>query len=257
MKAHVIADSTRHPLPALCAVLLALPLCFALSACDPASTSVATPAPTTSVGGSTTPVADTVVPPAAEASPSPVPMADARPMRAALDVFVTASPGWDAFAGIAGVTWNQAAPVPAPGAYGAEDTRTRTGVLSWIDTAPPPGIAPEDQAGITLVGRETVESVAFRKFRPATDYEASIRAQVGDDARLTLIADRCARVYGTRRANRRGTAFYELRIGPGAPLYMEGNADRDAGKLGPGYTTYEFTRRRPDARIVDMGCVAP
>ncbi|GAA4805145.1 hypothetical protein [Lysobacter hankyongensis] len=253
MKFHMISDSIRHPLPARFTALLSL--CFALSACERGSTSVATPTPATSAAASATAVAETVVLPDAEPSPSsPI---DEKPVRAALDAFVASPRGWDVFGRLAGVTWHQTEPVPAPGAYGAEDTRTRTGKLPWTDTATRPSdVASEDQAGITLIGRESVESVAFRKFRPSTDYEAAIRAQLGDDVRLKLIADRCARVYGTRRANRRGTAFYELHLGPAAPIYMEGNADSDTGKLGPGYTTYEFTRIRPDARIADMGCVS-
>lgn len=254
------AETSRTHAPSRLA-LAALSLAFALAACDREPSTEAAVAPTeaaaaqsSSTPAATTaePVATPVPPPATPAEATPA----ATPARAALEIFA-ASPAWDAFSGVAGVTWNDAEPMPAPGALGAEDARSRAGKLPWTDTAPTPaGIEPEREAGITLVGREAVESLAFRKFRPSTDYDAAIRAQAGDDIALTLIADGCARVFGTRRANARGTAFYEVRIGDRPPVYLEGNADRDGGKLGPGFTTYEFTRTRPDARIADMGCVA-
>ncbi|MFZ5638643.1 MAG: hypothetical protein ACOY82_18870 [Pseudomonadota bacterium] len=253
---------TRAPLRF---ALAALSLAFVLAACDREPPTDPAVAPTDATAAESTPAAPiapaapVVAPTPSSSTPvesTPAAIPAATPARAALEAFAGSSP-WEAFSGIAGVIWNDAEPVPTPGALGAEDARSRSGKLAWTETAPTPaGIEPEREAGITLVGREAVESLAFRKFRPATDYDAAIRAQVGDDVALTLIADGCARIFGTRRANARGTAFYEVRIGDRPPVYLEGNADRDGGKLGPGFTTYEFTRTRPDARIADMGCVA-
>jgi hypothetical protein len=245
------------------ATVLALSLCCALVACEraapPAPAAVPdAPAPAT-VPAATTPAG---TPPAAaapamppEAPPAQAPAASAA--RGVLQAFAGDAPGWDAFAGVAGVTWSDPEPVASPGALGFEDARSRSGKIAWVDTDPPPGgLPPKTEAGVTLIGRDAVEMAAFRKSAPSNDYEASIRAQLGADVQVTRIADRCARMPGTSRPDRRDTAFFEVRLGTGAPLYMEGKADKDGGNTGPGSTTYEFTRTRPDARIHEMGCVA-
>jgi hypothetical protein len=251
--------------PSLRLVACVLPLGLALAACERAAPpttpeAAATPAPVAAPAAPdvpAAPVAPAAEPAAVEAGSGARADAASPPVLAALEAFASGEPAWASYAAIPGVTWNEAEPVPSPGALGAEDARTRTGKLAWVQTAPvPPGLVPEREAGITLVGRDGVETLAFRKFRPSTDYDAALRAQIGDGASIRLIADRCVRVGGTARANTRGTAFYEVRIGARAPIYLEGNADRDGGNRGPGSTTYEFTRARPDARIADMGCTA-
>ncbi len=241
------------------ATLLALSLCGVLGACERTEA----PAPSSAQDASTSRPAPVPAPAEAPAAPAPVAGPEAPPAQAAsaargvLQTFAGDAPGWNAFAGIAGVTWSDAEPVASPGALGFEDARSRSGKIAWVDTDPPPGgLPPETEAGVTLIGRDAVEMAAFRKAAPSNDYEASIRAQLGADVQITRIADRCARMPGTTRPDRRDTAFFEVRLGTGAPLYMEGKADKDGGNTGPGSTTYEFTRIRPDARIHEMGCVA-
>lgn len=244
------------------ATLLALSLCCALAACERAATPAADATPTPAPAPAAAAVTPSATPPA-EATPAPVADAPAPPATAAsaargvLQAFAGDAPAWDAFAGVAGVTWSDVEPVASPGALGFEDARSRSGKIAWVDTDPPPGgLPPETEAGVTLIGRDAVEMAAFRKAAPSNDYEASIRAQLGADVQVTRIADRCARMPGTSRPDRRDTAFFEVRLGTGAPLFMEGKADKDGGNTGPGSTTYEFTRTRPDARIHEMGCVA-
>lgn len=240
--------------------LLALALCGVLAACERA----ATPAPDASpmpppapTAAPATPSEAVPAPPATAPEAAPPPAQAVSAARGVLQAFAGDAPAWDAFAGVAGVTWSDAEPVASPGALGFEDARSRSGKIAWVDTDPPPGgLPPETEAGVTLIGRDAVEMAAFRKAAPSNDYEASIRAQLGADVQVTRIADRCARMPGTSRPDRRDTAFFEVRLGTGAPLFMEGKADKDGGNTGPGSTTYEFTRTRPDARIHEMGCVA-
>ena len=253
---------------------LALAMSLALAACTPAAQAPPDP------GVSAPPV--TAAAPAAALTTSAAPAADVLPAeteapeattttQAILERFAMPSaPGWDAFSELPGVTWNGSAPVAAPGALGAEDAMSRAGVLEWVDVGPrsgvespgseSPGSEPQAQSGhavgLTLLGRKVVESIAFRKDRPSTEYEAILHAQLDDGAKLRRIADRCARNYGSRGTNTRSSAFFELRLDQRAPLYIEGYADKDGGKYGPGYTTFEVTRTRPDARIADMGCIA-
>ena len=168
-----------------------------------------------------------------------------------LNTFAGDAPTWDAFAAQPDVTWFDREPV-ADG-----ESRSRGGRIAWVDTNPPPApLPPETEAGLTLIGHDAVEQVVFRKANPSSDYETAIRAQLGGDVQVTRIADHCAHAFGSQRADRRDTAFFELRIGTHVPLYMQGGADADGGNTGPGSTTFEFTRTRPDARIQGMGCVA-
>lgn len=255
----------RSPRPlrvhrAIAPALGALALCCALAACEraPAPAQPA-PAPASPPAAAAPAAAAPVAAPApAEAPGAPTASnAPASAVRGVLDLFAGDAPTWEVFAAQPDVTWFDREPVPAPGALGGEDARSRSGRIGWSDTDPPPGnLPPETEAGVTLTGRDAVEQVAFRKARPSTAYEAAIRAQLGADVQLARIADRCARAPGSQRPDRRGTAFFEVRIGSRAPLYMQGSADADGGNTGPGNTTFEFTRTRPDARIRDMGCVA-
>ena len=247
---------------------LALAMSLALAACTPAAQAPTDP------GVSAPPDAAA---PAAALTTSAAPAVDVFPAETEVPEAITttqailerfampSAPGWDAFSELPGVTWNGSAPVAAPGALGAEDALSRAGVLEWVDVAPrtgveSPGSEPQAQSGhavgLTLLGRKVVESIAFRKDRPSTEYEALLHAPVDDGAKLQRIADRCARNYGSRGANTRSSAFFELRLDQRAPLYIESYADKDGGKYGPGYTTFEITRTRPDARIADMGCIA-
>lgn len=236
---------------AIVPALFALSLCCALAACERSSapaqdTPAPTPAPTAEPAA-----AEPVVAPAPAPAPAEAPNTPASAARGVLDTFAGDAPTWDAFAAQPDVTWFDREPV-ADG-----DSRSRGGRIAWVDTDPPPApLPPETEAGLTLTGHEAVEQVAFRKARPSTDYEAAIRAQLGGDVQIARIADRCAHAFGSQRPDRRGTAFFELRIGAQAPLYMQGSADADGGNTGPGNTTFEFTRMRPDARIQGMGCVA-
>lgn len=241
------------------ATFLALSLCGALVACKRADTAAAEAAPAAAPAtpADPPPAAAPATAPASAPEPMAAPAQAASGARGVLQAFAGAGAGWEPFAGVPGVTWSDAQPVAAPGALGFEDARSRSGKIAWVDTDPPPGgLPPETEAGVTLLGRDAVELAAFRKAAPSNDYEASIRAQLGADVQVTPIADRCTRMPGTSRPDRRDTAFFEVRLGTGAPLYMEGKADKDGGNTGPGSTTYEFTRTRPDARIHDMGCVA-
>lgn len=260
------SGATRTRIDALRIVSLALAMSLALAACEPAAQAPANPeasASPTTAATTTTAAATTAVAPAPEAVPAETeaPVATTT-TRAVLERFALPSaPGWNVFAALPGVTWNENAPVVAPGALSAEDAMSRAGKLEWVDIAAQAGISEtqaqrEREVGITLLGREAVESIAFRKYRPSTEYEATLQAQLGAAAPLRRIADRCARNFGSRGANTRGSAFFELRLDQRAPLYVEAYADKDGGKYGPGYTTFEFTRARPDARIADMGCVA-
>lgn len=251
----------RHPRVhrAIAPALRALALCCALVACEraPAPAQEA-PAPASPPAAAPAAAAPVAAPAPAEAPGAPTASnAPASAARGVLDLFAGDAPTWEAFAAQPDVTWFDREPVPAPGALGVEDARSRSGRIAWVDTDPPPGnLPPETEAGVTLTGRDAVEQVAFRKARPSTAYEAAIRAQLGGDVQVARIADRCAHALGSQRPDRRSTAFFEVRVGSRAPLYMQGSADADGGNTGPGNTTFEFTRTRPDARIRDMGCVA-
>lgn len=207
----------------------------------------------------------------ADATHSPIPKTELSAAGAAtqtvLERFATSSdPSWDDFSELPGVTWSETAPVSAPGAPGLKNPISRSGKIEWVDvlTRTGSGLKSSDtrgkderEVGLTLLGEREgiVHMIAFRKYRASTEYEAMILAQLGDDAKLRRIADRCARNYGSRSGNTRGTAFFELRLDQETALYVESYADKDGGKYGPGYTTFEFSRTRPDARIADMGCV--
>lgn len=236
-----------HGPRALAASLLALSLCCVLAACERAPAPAQdTPAPAVEA-----PAVEPVAAPTPAPAPADAPSTPASAARGVLDIFAGDAPSWDAFAAQPDVTWFDREPVAAG------DARSRSGRIAWVDTDPPPGgLPPEKDAGVTLIGHDAVEQVAFRKARPSSDYETAIRAQLGSDVRIARIADHCVHAFGSQRAGRLDTAFFELRIGAGAPLYMEGRANRDGGNTGPGDTTFEFGRTRPDARIQGMGCVA-
>ncbi len=270
-EAPMYSAATASAVDALRIASLAAVMSLALAGCQPAAQAPAdrdTSAPPIAAAMSSTvsPAADV---PAADAVPTAeeaLVAATTTTTQAVLERFAAPSaPGWDAFSVVPGVTWNEVAPVAAPGALGAEDAMSRAGKLEWVDITVQAGAGPqrsdaqaqrEREVGLTLLGREAVESIAFRKYRPSTEYEATLQAQLGDGATLRRIADRCARNFGSRGVNTRGSAFFELRLDQRVPLFVEGYADKDGGKYGPGYTTFEFTRTRPDTRIADMGCVA-
>lgn len=243
--------SSRTPLAprVMRPALLALWLCCALAACDRA------PAPAQDTPAPAPAAEPAAAEPAVAAAPAPTPAeapnTPASAARGVLDTFAGDAPTWDAFAAQPDVTWFDREPV-ADG-----DSRSRGGRIAWVDTNPPPApLPPETEAGLTLIGHDAVEQIVFRKANPSSDYETAIRAQLGGDVQVTRIADHCAHAFGSQRADRRDTAFFELRIGTHVPLYMQGSADADGGNTGPGSTTFEFTRTRPDARIQGMGCVA-
>lgn len=183
-----------------------------------------------------------------------------------LEVFTSTSGGsWDDYGTIDGVTWNEPAPVAGEGRYDPPDAKTRSGRFSWSASEgrteagsvaeQDATAAIDDKVGLSLFGRDTVDSVAFRRFRIHADYEVSLRSQLGSQAVLKLIADRCVRNFKSRASNNRDNAFFELKLGMSAPIYIEVYVDRDVGNSGPGYTTYQFTRDKPMNRIQDMSCI--
>ena len=247
---------------------LALVVTLVLAACEPAAQAPTHPdAPALSAAAATSAgVSTAAAATVAEAVPAKTEVPEmTTTTQAILERFaMPAAPAWDAFSELPGVVWNGNAPVAAPGALGAENAMSRAGVIEWLDVAAGTGVQsqgseaqvpPERAVGLTLLGREAVESIAFRKYRPSTEYEATLHAQLDDGAQLRRIADRCARNYGSRGANTRTSAFLELRFDQRAPLYVEAYADKEGSKYSPGYTTFEVTRTRPDARIADMGCI--
>jgi hypothetical protein len=186
-----------------------------------------------------------------------------------LRVFTSSSSGsWDAYATIDGVTWNEPMPIAGEGRFDPPDAKTRSGRFLWsasddqtkaenINEGQGTAAAMDNRVGLNLYGRESVDYVALRRFRIYTDYEVALRSQLGSQAVMKRIADRCARNFKSRASNNRSNAFFELKLGMNAPVYMEAYVDRDVGNSGPGYTTYQFTKDKPMDRIQDMSCIAP
>jgi len=251
----MISSLSHHPVArgsrAVATSLLVLSLCGVLAACERAPAPAHETPAQASTPATEAPVAEPAAAPAPAPAPADVPNTPPSTARGVLDTFASAAPTWEAFAAQPDVTWFDREPV-ADG-----DSRSRAGRIAWVDTDPPPApLPPETEAGLTLIGHDAVEQVMFRKARPSNDYETAIRAQLGGDVQVTRIADQCAHAFGSQRADKLDTAFFEVRIGSDAPLYMEGRANRDGGNTGPGDTTFGFTRTRPDARIQGMGCNA-
>jgi hypothetical protein len=262
-KAHLIrhtdpagrAESSPHRWRAR---LLALPLvlCASLTACKadapvPEATARPAPAPTReAIEQQAAAPAELEAPARAEAS-----SATNTPAARILATYAAANGReWSAWETVAGVTWNDPAPIATPDAMDAADAQWRSGRFQWRFATPP--VSERDlDVGLTLIGAAAVDAISLRRFRPSSDYADALRSQFDTALELTPIAGRCSRNDGTAAPNDRETAFFAVRaVGP-ATLYMEAYVDREAGKTGPGYTTYTFTRDEPTARIRDMGCV--
>lgn len=115
----------------------------------------------------------------------------------------------------------------------------------------------EGDSGVTVQihSLRGVQSVAVRKFYPDADYLDVLTRQT--DAAITPLAANCAQdAYGSG-PDTEATAFFRLDLPQGQPpVFASAARIEDAGKMGPGYTTYTFFLNDPAAMIAEMGCRA-
>ena len=239
----------------------ALALWLALAGCREAP-APAPPSPAAAPAQTASPAPDAAVTPAA-ASQGKIQMTE---LDALLALYVTeAGLQWRAYDGLAGVHWNDPAPVENDAVADPALRYARIGrvlLAGFGEVALPDGnagadagvrIGNEGEAGLTLNGdADRVNEIAIVKFYPSDDYAQVLSAQF-PAAAVAPVADQCTvDAYGGE--NVQHNAFYRIDLGGEHAVFAEAFVDEDGGAAGPGSTTFVFTRDKPAARIASMRC---
>lgn len=166
---------------------------------------------------------------------------------------------WDRYGAIASVAWLDAAPVEyADGKY----ARNGQLLLNGFDSARLPNgktgaeyqlvDGNEGQSGITLDGDiGQVKMVSVSKYYFSEDYSDVLKRQLGSNGDVTLMADRCTPE--DEAENPGGSSFFRIGLPDGETIYVEAFLEA-ATKYSPGATVFDFQRKAPVDRIVNLHC---
>ncbi|MCC8538574.1 hypothetical protein ACDH70_21300 [Xanthomonas axonopodis pv. poinsettiicola] len=171
---------------------------------------------------------------------------------------------WSSFDGIPGVQWRESSPQPNPDSIGPENSKSRSGTLvldgfGMVDVpdgnqGADAGVkkANEGESGLTLIGdTQNVHSIAVKKFYVSPEYADVVKRQLPDTASVRLFAGDCAQDIEDGPDTQ--TKFYVVEL-EGRQLFLEAYVDDGEGSRGPGYTTFLFTKAKPDKRIKELQC---
>ncbi|MFS8376516.1 hypothetical protein EIQ03_16320 [Xanthomonas campestris pv. raphani] len=174
---------------------------------------------------------------------------------------------WSSFDGANKVRWREASPQPNPDSNSPENLRFREGTLlldgfGMVDVpdgnqGAEAGVKKvnEGESGITLSGdSQSVHSIAVKKFYVSPEYADVVKRQLPSATSLRLIAGDCAADLGEDVPDTQ-TKFFEVVL-DGHQLFLEAYVDDGEGSRGPGYTTFLFTKEKPDMRIEKLQCKA-
>ncbi|WP_228441987.1 hypothetical protein [Xanthomonas campestris] len=171
---------------------------------------------------------------------------------------------WENLDVVPGVRWQESSPQLNPDSTSPQNSRSRSGIIvlegfGLVDV--PDGNEGVDagikninegESGITLEGdAQYVHSVAIKKFYVSPKYVDVVRRQLPATSTVQLIAGDCgADMNGGPDTQ---TKFYEIGV-KDYQLYLEAYIDDGEGSRGPGYTTFLFTKVKPDKRIKELQC---
>ncbi|WP_372167293.1 hypothetical protein [Xanthomonas axonopodis] len=171
---------------------------------------------------------------------------------------------WSSFDSTPGVQWRESSPQPNPDSSDPENSKSRSGTLvldgfGMVDV--PDGNQGADagvkkvnegESGLTLIGdAQNVHSIAVKKFYVSSEYADVVKRQLPDTASVRLFAGDCAQDMGDGPDTQ--TKFYVVEL-EGRQLFLEAYVDDGEGSRGPGYTTFLFTKAKPDKRIKELQC---
>lgn len=171
---------------------------------------------------------------------------------------------WSNFDAVPGVKWREASPQPNPDSTSPDNSKSRSGTLvldgfGMVDV--PDGNqgvdagvkkSNEGESGLTLTGdAQNVHSIAIKKFYVSTEYADVVKRQLPVTATISRIAGDC----GEDKAGGPDTQtkFYLVKF-DGQQVFLEAYIDDGEGSRGPGYTTFLFTKVKPDKRIKELQC---
>ncbi|UXA68664.1 hypothetical protein M0D46_16510 [Xanthomonas prunicola] len=173
---------------------------------------------------------------------------------------------WSSFDSTPGVQWREPSPQPNPDSSDPENSKSRSGtlVLDGFGMVEVPdgnqgvdaGVKKvnEGESGLTLTGdAQNVHSIAVKKFYVSPEYGDVMKRQLPDTASVRLVAGDCAQDMGDGPDTQ--TKFYVVDL-EGRQLFLEAYVDDGEGSRGPGYTTFLFTKEKPDKRIEELQCKA-
>ncbi|MCC5091314.1 hypothetical protein [Xanthomonas campestris] len=190
------------------------------------------------------------------------------PLHQVVFLFVTQDNApWSSFDGANKVRWRKASPQPNPDSNSPENLRFREGTLlldgfGIVDVpdgnqGAEAGVKKvnEGESGVTLNGdAQNVHSIAVKKFYVSPEYADVVKRQLPSATSLRLIAGDCAADLGEDVPDTQ-TKFFEVVL-DGHQLFLEAYVDDGEGSRGPGYTTFLFTKEKPDKRIEELQCKA-
>ncbi|MFL7996850.1 hypothetical protein [Xanthomonas vasicola] len=179
-------------------------------------------------------------------------------------LFVNNGASWSSFDSTPGVKWREASPQPNPDSNSPESSNFREGTLlldgfGMVDVpdgnqGAEAGVKKinEGESGLTLNGdAQNVHSIAVKKFYVSPEYADVVRRQLPVASTVRLIAGDCGgNIAGGPDTQ---TKFYEIGI-KDHQLFLEAYIDDGEGSRGPGYTTFLFTKVKPDKRIKELQC---
>ena len=171
---------------------------------------------------------------------------------------------WTSFDAVPGVQWREPSPQPNPDSTSPENSNFRSGTLlldgfGMVDV--PDGNqgldarvkkSNEGESGLTLNGdAQNVHLIAVKKFYVSPEYADVVKRQLPVTATVRLIAGDC-------REDMEGgidtqTKFYNVGL-DGHQLFLEAYIDDGEGSRGPGYTTFIFSKVKPDKKIKELQC---
>ncbi|MCC4635327.1 MULTISPECIES: hypothetical protein [Xanthomonas] len=172
---------------------------------------------------------------------------------------------WTSFDAVPGVQWRDTSPKANSDSTDPENAQYRSGTLLLDGFGPvdvPDGDqgaeggakqANEGESGITLNGdAQTVQSIAVKKFYASPEYAEVLKRQLPMATAVRLIADTCAGD-GDGGPDPLQTKFYAIGLDTGE-AFVEAYLDDGTETRGPGFTTFVFTKTKPQKRIQALQC---
>ncbi|WP_232782252.1 hypothetical protein [Xanthomonas citri] len=171
---------------------------------------------------------------------------------------------WSSFDTVTGVQWRENYPQPNPDTTSPENSRSRSGTIrldgfGMVDV--PDGNQGADagvksinegESGLTLQGdAQSVYSIAVKKFYVSAEYADVVKRQLPATSTVRIIASNCEQDMDGGPDTQ--TKFYEVGM-EDHRLFLEAYIDDGEGSRGPGYTTFLFTKAKPDKRIKELQC---
>ncbi len=187
--------------------------------------------------------------------------------QAIMSVFVRhLATDWNAFQNIAGLDWDDKAPMQNPDISDPHLTYSRSGscLMIGLDTVDVPDSSPsydgvrlgnEGECVVTLSGNvDEVHEISIVKWYPANDALQLLRKQFAANIAIAVVDDYSMLAPTNHGSDAGNSQFYRITYPGAAVLHVEVIVDDQGGRNRPGSTQFIFSRNRSDQRALDRRC---